>query len=166
MSHTLESTLVHVIRKRLVSDLPQQIRVCLDTLSDEQTWWRPNEKANSIGNLILHLCGSNAYYLLYAIAGNDLERDRTAEFSERRYIPRAELLQKFDDVVAASDRVLSGLDPSRLMEATERTGKTTTFAQILLHVLSHFSTHTGQIVYATKLLQEGAIDELWMKTRG
>ena len=26
------------------------------------------------------------------------------------------------------------------------------------------AVHTGQIVYATKLLTEGSLDELWMKT--
>ena len=113
MSYTLESTVLHVIRKRLMSDLPQQIRVCLDSLSDEQTWWRPNEKANSIGNLVLHVCGSNAYYLMYAIAGNDLERDRAAEFSERRHFARAELLEKLNEVVASCDHVLSGLGQTK-----------------------------------------------------
>lgn len=157
--------MLHIVRKRLVTDFPEQIRVCIDSLSDEEIWWRANEKANSIGNLILHLCGSTRFYFLYAIAGSDFERDRAAEFSERRHLPRTELLQKLNEAVAAYDAVLTGLDPSRLMETTERTGKTTSFAQILLHVLAHFAAHTGQILYATKLLKEGAIDELWIKTR-
>ena len=166
MSHTLESTILTVVRKRLVNDYPVQIRECVDSLNDESVWWRPNEKANSIGNLILHLCGSTRFYLLYAIGGNEFERDRAAEFSERRHLPRAELLQKLNEVVAACDGLLAGMNPERLMETTERTGKTSSFAQILLQVFSHFAIHTGQIVYATKSLKEGAIDELWMKTRG
>ena len=32
-----------------------KIRKCLNHLTDEDIWWRPNESSNSIGNLILHL---------------------------------------------------------------------------------------------------------------
>jgi uncharacterized damage-inducible protein DinB len=47
---------------------------------------------------------------------------------------------------------------------TDRTGKAgTTFAQILLHVTHHNAVHLGQIVFATKMLKEGAIDDLWRK---
>ncbi|HEX5111880.1 MAG TPA: DUF1572 family protein, partial [Saprospiraceae bacterium] len=31
---------------------------CLDKITNEQIWWRPNETSNSIGNLVLHLCGN------------------------------------------------------------------------------------------------------------
>src|SRR5438552_3239842 len=35
-----------------------RIKHCLAQLSDEQVWWRPQPSLNSIGNLILHLCGN------------------------------------------------------------------------------------------------------------
>ena len=35
-----------------------KIARCLDQLSDEQAWWRPQEEMNSIGNLLLHLSGN------------------------------------------------------------------------------------------------------------
>jgi uncharacterized damage-inducible protein DinB len=163
--YTLDSTVLHFVRRRLITDLSEEIRTCLATLTEEEIWWRPNEKANSIGNLVLHLCGSTRFYLLFAIADRAFERDRPAEFEARHSRSKQELVDLFTSTVSDCNAVLSSLDSARLMEKTDRTGKQTTFAQILLHVLSHFSTHTGQIVYTTKMLKEGAIVELWMKTR-
>ena len=164
-THTVESTLLHNARTRLVADFPAQVRTCLESLDDDQIWWRPNEHANAIGNLVLHVCGSNRHFIGNGIGGLEFARDRAAEFTERTPVAKAELLRRFDQMVAEVDRVLGTFDPARLMETTDRTGKTTTYLQILLHVTQHVAAHMAQIVYATKLLKEGAVDELWMKTR-
>jgi len=39
-----------------------------------------------------------------------------------------------------------------------------TIFEDLLGIAIHVAAHTGQIVYATKLLQEGSLNELWMVT--
>jgi uncharacterized damage-inducible protein DinB len=165
MERSLESTLLHTIHTRLVHDFSLQIRECLQTLSDAHVWSRPNENANSVGNLVLHLCGSTRYYIVNCIGEVDSQRDRPKEFSERTQIPRDQLIALLESTIADCDRVLSALKPEQMMQTTERTGKTSTYAQILLHVLGHFSAHTGQILYITKMLEEGAINELWRKFR-
>ena len=164
MTRTLETTFIHIARTRLVNHQAEQVKACLRELNDAQIWWRPNAKANAIGNLVLHLCGSTRFYLAHAVGGVEYVRDRAAEFAEREEIPRDELLRRLNEVVAEVDRVLNTFDPSRLMNTTERSGKSSTHVQIILHQLLHFATHAGQIVYATKLLREGAIDELWRQT--
>ena len=65
-----------------------------------------------------------------------------------------------------TEDVLNGFDPSRMMETTDRTGKVTTFAQVLLHVTHHNAVHMGQIVWITKMLHPGALDEVSMTMRG
>ncbi len=45
-------------RTLITADYLPKIERCLDRLSDADIWWRPNEASNSIGNLILHLCGN------------------------------------------------------------------------------------------------------------
>lgn len=45
-------------RSLIASDYVPKIERCLDLLSADDIWWRPNEASNSIGNLILHLCGN------------------------------------------------------------------------------------------------------------
>src|SRR5262245_31453071 len=94
------------IRGRLVSGLPQQARACLDALTDEQIWWRPNAQSNSVGNLVLHLCGSTRHFLGRAVGGTDYRRDRPAEFAEKGPIPRERLRAILDETVAETDRVL------------------------------------------------------------
>jgi uncharacterized damage-inducible protein DinB len=165
MERTLESTLLHVMKLRLLQDFPGQIAACLDVLSEEQLWWRPNEQANSPANLVLHLAASNRYYFEEVIGGGTFARRRDAEFSVRGGRSKAEVRRTWDETVAIATRVLEGLQPSQMMETTERTGKTTTFAQVLLHVSHHTATHMGQIVWATKELQPGALEDIGRKLR-
>lgn len=165
MERTLDSTVLHVSRNRLLRDYPGQIAACLDALTDDQAWWRPNDRANSVGNLVLHLAGSNRYYFAHVLGGEEDRRDRAAEFAARNGRPLAELKREWGDSLVEVSRVLETLDASRLMDTTDRTGKTTTVAQVLLHVTHHNAVHLGQIVWITKMLQPGAIDDIWMRMR-
>lgn len=166
MNRTLESTVLHVVRTRLVTDYPAQVRTCLDALSDEQLWWRPNEHSNAVANLVVHLAGSNRYYFDHVIGGREDVRNRAAEFAMRGGRTKAELRKHWDDSVVSTEHALEALAPARLMDSTERTGKKTTFLQILLHVSHHNGVHMGQIVYIAKQLNPTAIDDIWMKMRG
>ena len=165
MERDLGSTLLHMTRLRLLHDYPGQIHACLDVLTDSDLWWRPSEQANAVANLVLHLSGSNRYHLEQVIGGRDVGRDRKAEFSARDTCSRTELLLTWSEALRVTEEVLGGLDAARLMDTTDRTGKVTTYAQILLHVTHHNAVHLGQIVWITKLLHPGALDELWMKAR-
>ena len=71
MDQSLESTVLHIVHTRLVKDYPGQINTCLDALTDEQLWWRANEKSNSVANLVIHLAGSNRYYFEHVLGGQD-----------------------------------------------------------------------------------------------
>jgi uncharacterized damage-inducible protein DinB len=165
MDRTIDSTVLHMVKTRLVKDYPGQITLCLDALDEAQLWWRPNDKSNSIANLVIHLAGSNRHYLEHVVGGQPDARNRDAEFAARGGTSKAELKQHWADSVASTERALDAFDPGRLMETTERTGKTTTFLQILLHVSHHNGVHMGQIVYIAKQLVPAAIDDIWMKMR-
>jgi uncharacterized damage-inducible protein DinB len=165
MDRGVESTALHIVKTRLVKDYPEQIRIAMDALTDEQLWWRPNEHSNSIANLVLHLAGSNRFYFQHVIGGLEDVRNRASEFSQRGGRTKADLRRLWDDSVASTEHALNGFEPSRLMETTERTGKRTTFLQILLHVSHHNGVHMGQIVYIAKQLNPTAIDDIWMKLR-
>ena len=166
MEHTLDSTLLHLTRTRLTRDYPGQINACLDVLTNEEIWWRPHEQANAVANLVVHLGWSNRSYLEEAIAGRPVARNRDAEFAARGGLSKTALRETWDQAVRIVSSVLDTITPEQMMETTDRTGKRTTFAQILLHVTHHNATHMGQIVWVTKMLHPGAIDDIWMKTRG
>lgn len=150
-------------RKRLQSGYPTQVRASLEALSDEQVWWRPNDTSNSVGNLVLHVCGSARHFLGRGVGGTDYKRDRPSEFKERGPLPRSELMAVLDETVAETKRVLEGFDPGRLLEVTDRAGEPQSMLALILRTAHHWAVHTGQIVYAAKALKAGAFDELWMK---
>ena len=139
-------------RSFLKDDYLPKIERCLAQLSDEQIWWRPNEQSNSIGNLLLHLCGNARQWILSGVGGEEDFRQRQTEFDERRVISRAELRTRIKSVITKVDETLSKFDDSRLLESFQIQGTSVTGLEAIFHVTEHFSMHTGQIILLTKLL--------------
>jgi uncharacterized damage-inducible protein DinB len=162
---TLESTLLHLIRSRMVDDYPAQLGQCLDAIAEDDMWWRPDEKSNALGNIMLHLIGSNRLYVGYGVGARAVERDRAAEFTARGNPGLTAVVGAWNETVHMMREVLDGLQPPQLMEQTDRTGKMTTIASILLHASHHTAAHMGQVVWITKMRHPGALDEVWIKTR-
>ena len=158
----LATPLLESIRVRVTRVLPAQVRKAVDTLDEDQIWWRPNEKSNSVGNLVLHLSGSLNLYLNKLIGGFPYQRDRDAEFAERGPIPKSELLRIFNDMVAKAEQSFAKVDD--LMAPTTDPEKNQYVIEDLIGILTHVSTHVGQILWITKMLKEGALNEVWMKT--
>ena len=67
---------LEALRTRVTKVLPAQIRSCLEELSEEQIWWRPNEQSNSIGNLVLHVRGAVLHFLCRGVGGMKYERQK------------------------------------------------------------------------------------------
>jgi uncharacterized damage-inducible protein DinB len=158
----LATPLLDSIRVRITRVLPAQVRKAVDALDEEQIWWRPNEKSNSVGNLVLHLSGSLNLYLNKLIGGLPYQRDRDAEFAERGPIPKKELLRIFDDMVAKAEQSLAKV--TDLMAPATDPEKNQYLIEDLIGILTHVSTHVGQILWVTKMLREGSLNEVWMKT--
>ena len=151
------------LQSRIAKILPAQIKTCLEELTEEQLWWRPNEHSNSVGNLVLHLSGSMRHYLSRGVGGIDYKRDRPAEFAERGPIPRAQLLAIFDETINQASETLDSFDTSRFLDASDEPNYVPTIFDVIFNIAIHLATHTGQIVYITKMLKEGSVDELWIR---
>jgi uncharacterized damage-inducible protein DinB len=160
MDAPFDAEFLTIVQSRLLDEYPRQIRACLDALGEEDVWWRPHEQANAVGNLVLHLAGSNQFYLGHAIGGGADVRDRDGEFSARGGRPKADVFGVYEDARATVQRVLDTLTPARLVETTNATGRASSFARLLLHVTHHNALHIGQIVWVTKLRRPGGIHEL------
>lgn len=152
------------LHSRITKVFPAQIRAAVDTLADDQIWWRPNEQSNSVGNIVLHLTGSLNHFLNRNIGGIEYARDREAEFAERRAIPKAELLAMFDDMVARAEHTFEALTPERLGDPSPEPKMHTIVLEDLLGILAHIANHAGQIVWIAKMLHGDAIDDIWIKT--
>ena len=160
---SLNEVALKALRRRITEILPAQIRECVEQLSEEQLWWRPNEQSNSVGNLTLHLSGSMRHYLSRSIGGLDYKRNRPAEFSERGPLPKDQVLSIFDETIEQARRVLNDFDTSRFLDETEEPDYYFTLFEQLLGIAIHIATHAGQIVFITKMLKEGSLDELWIR---
>ena len=86
-SHSIARVFVDKSRNLISSDYVPKIERCLDQLSDGDIWWRPNDASNSIGNLILHLCGNVTMWIVGGVGALPFERHRQMGFDERRELP-------------------------------------------------------------------------------
>ena len=161
---SIEQVAIGAVRSRITRILPAQIKACIEELDEGQLWWRPNESSNSVGNLVLHLSGSMRHYIVRGLGGIDYERDRPAEFSERGPLPKQELIALFEETVGQVSEVIGSLDTARLLDPTDESSYNPTVFDLLFNVAVHVATHTGQIVFITKLLKDGSVDELWIST--
>jgi uncharacterized damage-inducible protein DinB len=155
-SSTVSSTVSQAFIARasafLTGDYLPKIERCLEKLTDDQIWWRANEESNSIGNLILHLCGNVRQWIICGVGGQPDHRNRDAEFAQRGVIARDELLTLLRSTLAEVDTTLRTFDPSQLLEHRKIQGNEVELLYAIFHVTEHFSMHTGQIILLTKLL--------------
>ncbi|MCA1557931.1 MAG: DUF1572 domain-containing protein [Acidobacteria bacterium] len=139
-------------RSYLMTDYLPKIERCMEALSDEDVWWRSGAESNSIGNLILHLCGNARQWIVCGIGGETDTRQRQSEFDERSLIRREELLQHLRQTLQEVDGVLAELSHTSLMKRRTIQGTEQTILEAIFHVVEHFSMHTGQIILLTKML--------------
>jgi hypothetical protein len=137
-------------RRRLAACLAR-IKHCLDQLNDAQVWWRPREAHNSIGNLVLHLCGNLRQWIVSGAGGAPDTRDRPQEFAQRAVIPKDELLRGLEAVVAEAEAVLARVTDSQLLEPRRIQGFEETVLSAVFDSLTHLSGHTQEIVFITRL---------------
>src|SRR4030095_11839643 len=120
-----------------------KIEHCLEQLTNEQIWWRPNEQSNSIGNLLLHLAGNVRQWIVSGVGGQPDKRDRDWEFAQRSGMTGDELRKRLRNSLSDVDRVLATLDHSILLERRKIQSSEPTVLEAIFHVTEHFSMHTG-----------------------
>lgn len=137
-------------RSYLMDDFRPRIRKCLEVLSDDDIWWRPNEASNSIGNLVFHLCGNARQWIVAGVGRAHDIRRRQEEFDRREAVPRPELVSILESTLTLVDQALTRVLPSELLEPRLIQGYETTVQGAIYHVVEHFAMHTGQIILLTK----------------
>jgi uncharacterized damage-inducible protein DinB len=153
MNETYEigNAFVRQARSHLRDDFMPKIRRCLEVMEEGDLWWRAHETDNSVGNLVLHLCGNVRQWIISGIGGAPDSRERSKEFSERNPVPGKELLTKLGDTLTEADQVLAAFPVDQIMKPCTIQGYRQTALQAIFHVVEHFSYHTGQIIYITKM---------------
>ncbi len=123
-------------------------------LNDEDIWKRPNDASNSIGNLVLHLCGNITQYIISSLGGKPDNRVRDLEFSTRSGFTKDEVLAKLHAVIKEAKKIIQNVSEEELLRVRSVQGFDITGIAIVIHVVEHYSYHTGQIAFWTKLLKD------------
>ncbi|HEV3262099.1 MAG TPA: DUF1572 family protein [Gemmataceae bacterium] len=149
--------------KELASAL-ERIKHCLGQLTDKQVWWRSRPSLNSIGNLVLHLCGNVRQWVVASLGGAANIRDRPAEFAERGPIPKEELARQLGAVVEEARLVLERLTARQLLEVRRIQGFDVTGVAAVFDSVPHFRGHTQEIIHMTRLQLGDAYQFAWTPT--
>ena len=139
-------------RQKLLGQYWPRLRACIEPLTDDQIWWRPNPASNSIGNLILHLNGNVRQWMVSSFNHSEDARNRPAEFSETGSIPASVLLDRLAETMQEAAGVLSRLTEADLLARYEIQGYHVSGLDAVYQVVEHFGLHYGQILYIAKSL--------------
>lgn len=130
----------------------RMIKISLDAVSESVIWKKPNVSSNSIGNQMVHICGNMTQYIIASLGEQDDFRKRDEEFSMTGGLTKIQLVQKLEDTVDKAKRVLTGCNKKQLIKKREVQGFNLSGIGIVIHAVEHYSYHTGQIAFWTKLL--------------
>ncbi len=158
------ATIVGAAAAHELDSASKRIKHCLDQLNDEQVWRRSQASLNSIGNLILHLCGNLRQWIVAGVGGASDVRNRPAEFAERGPIPTAELVRSPEAVVGEAKRVLTGINARQLTAVRRIQSFDLTRVVAIFDSVLHFRGHTQEIVHMTRLRLGDAYQFAWTPT--
>jgi uncharacterized damage-inducible protein DinB len=149
----MASDLTDLVKASLIREmesLRDAVRELAATLDERQFWIKPLDPGNSFGHLLLHLTGNLNWFVGAQLGDSGYVRDRDREFAEANPPPKGETLAALDEAVATFRSVVQGLSAAQLAapHPTERFGAV---VQALVHLLSHFALHRGQMSYIARL---------------
>ncbi len=123
-------------------------------LSDEELWYTPNDVSNSVGVLVLHLCGNVTQWIGSGIGRDADKRTRDLEFNPEMKPSHEELIKNLKKLQPITDRAFSTLvNDQDLLSPRSVQGFDESVMSIIIHVIEHFSYHVGQIATITKYLK-------------
>jgi uncharacterized damage-inducible protein DinB len=121
--------------------------------TEADLWIVKGEISNSAGNLCLHLLGNMNHFIGALLGETGYVRDRDKEFSAKEATREflSEEITKTIDVVKASLDKLTAEDFEKNFPV-EKHGKIVKMDFMLLHLVTHFNYHLGQINYHRRLV--------------
>lgn len=130
----------------------RMVKQSLTRITEDQLWQKPNDSLNSIGNLIMHLCGNLTQYGIASLQGLEDKRDRDAEFAVKGGLSKEALFEKLATTVKEVKQSFRTVSIERWVVLERVQGFEFSGVGNAIHALEHFSYHTGQIAFWVKLL--------------
>jgi uncharacterized damage-inducible protein DinB len=91
-------------------------------------------------------------WIIAGVGGVPDVRRRPEEFAARGGPAGGELAARLQATIAEAVAVLEQVTAERLTERLVIQGYDVTVLEAVLHVVEHFAQHTGQIIFATKMI--------------
>jgi uncharacterized damage-inducible protein DinB len=135
---------------RKLGQMTEHLVACMKKLSDEQVWQRNGAHENTVGNLVLHLCGNARQWIIHGVGSATDVRVRDMEFSTDGGMPGAELIALFEETMKEVKAVIAAVPTERMMERTTPHGDDVSVLEAIYHVVAHVHVHVGQIIVLTK----------------
>lgn len=137
-----------------IDESTRMIEIAFAKASETQIWKRPNKNSNSIGNLILHLCGNMTQYVIASLGEQEDKRKRDEEFETTNGLSKAELLSKLKKTVANVKSTIENASETQLLKKRSVQGFSFSGMGCVIHAVEHYSYHTGQIAFWAKQLTD------------
>ena len=117
---------------------------------DALNWRPPIPETNSIYVLATHVLGAEAWWIHEIIGGQDVRRNRPAEFvaegADLGWLP-----ERMRQVAERSEAVLRGLTEADLRSARTYRERSVTAQWGILHIIDHYSRHLGHLELTRQL---------------
>ena len=145
----LKESLLEIFERDL-NKLKDEISLYKD---ENSLWVIKKEISNSAGNLCLHLIGNLNHFIGAILGQTGYERDRENEFAAKN-IPRQELVNKIETTVQVVINTLNKLSVEDFEKdfPIQKHDKIVKTDFMLLHLITHFNYHLGQINYHRRLI--------------
>ncbi len=124
--------------------------------NERDLWIIEKEISNSAGNLCLHLIGNLNHFIGAMLGETGFIRDRETEFSAKNET-RQNLTNEIEKTIETVKSSLNKLSNDAFDKnfPVEKHGKVVKMDFMLIHLLSHFNYHLGQINYHRRLIRNG-----------
>ena len=131
-----------------------RVEKCLKEFSEKEVWLKPNKSTNSVGNLILHICGNITQYIISSLGNEEDARNRDLEFKTSGGYNKSELLSKLNSTIQQAVKIIKSQREDDLLSVRSVQAYKLSGIGIIIHVVEHYSYHTGQIALWTKILRD------------
>lgn len=148
---SMKELVIREFEVRVFDESYSRIYKCLGMISDDQLWQSPNKNVPAIGCLILHLCGNARQWILSGLGGEEDNRNRDGEFEVHSNIRKSDLVFLLENMKIQIQRSFKELPAIELERTRNIQGFNVSGFSAIVHVLEHFSYHTGQITTLTKI---------------
>ncbi|MCX6291149.1 MAG: DUF1572 family protein [Bacteroidetes bacterium] len=131
----------------------QKLEDEIKRFDETSTWKTTGEITNSAGNLCLHLCGNLQHFIGAVLGKSGYVRNREQEFASKG-MSKENLLLTIHQTKATISEALQKITADDLQKTYPQNflGREVTAGYFLLHLLSHFDYHLGQINYLRRAL--------------